>query len=96
VFTALGIGRETELNATILSDELLMTCGVNYCPEETILIEPEEPDNATGDFHQISFLKLRNPWAGVDVMITIFCGFFANFRRKNWRFSQKPMLNTFV
>jgi hypothetical protein len=25
---------------------------------------------------------------GVDVMIT----FFANFRRKNWRFSQKPML----
>jgi hypothetical protein len=25
---------------------------------------------------------------GVDVMITIFCD-FANFRRKNWRFSQK-------
>jgi hypothetical protein len=25
---------------------------------------------------------------GVDVMITIFC----DFRRKNWRFSQKPML----
>jgi hypothetical protein len=27
----------------------------------------------------------------VDVMITIFCD-FANFRRKKWRFSQKPML----
>jgi hypothetical protein len=26
--------------------------------------------------------------SGVDVMITIFC----DFRRKNWRFSQKPML----
>jgi hypothetical protein len=29
---------------------------------------------------------------GVDVMITIFCDFFDNFRRINWRFSQKPML----
>jgi hypothetical protein len=26
--------------------------------------------------------------SGVDVMITI----FGNFRRKNWRFSPKPML----
>jgi hypothetical protein len=32
---------------------------------------------------------MKNP--GTDVMITIFCD-FDNFRRKNWRFSQKPML----
>jgi hypothetical protein len=32
---------------------------------------------------------MKNP--GTDVMITIFCD-FDNFRRKNWRFSQKRML----
>jgi hypothetical protein len=30
----------------------------------------------------------QRSWAGVDVMITIFC----DFRRKNWRFSQKSMV----
>jgi hypothetical protein len=29
---------------------------------------------------------------GVDVMVTIFGYFFANFRPKYWRFSQKTML----
>ena len=30
--TALGIGRDTEANQTVLSEAFLMTCGVNYCP----------------------------------------------------------------
>jgi hypothetical protein len=29
---------------------------------------------------------------GVDVMITIFCDFRQFSEKKNWRFSQKPML----
>jgi hypothetical protein len=34
---------------------------------------------------------IPQPGTGVDVMIT-FSAIFDNFRRKNWRFSKKPML----
>jgi hypothetical protein len=47
---ALGIGRETEANGTILSDAFLQTCGVNYCPESSSLTtsdESEDSDNST-------------------------------------------------
>jgi hypothetical protein len=55
------------------------------------------PSKSSAEYWTQSRRSLSS-WLGTDVMITIFCDFwqfsaiFDNFRRKNWRFSQKPML----
>ncbi len=44
----MGIGRDTEANQTVLSEEFLMTCGVNYCPESPASDTPSS-DNSTSE-----------------------------------------------
>jgi hypothetical protein len=53
-------------------------------PAEAIFARVKRIQSANQSIHFLSPEKR----SGVDVMITIFC----DFRRKNWRFFQKPML----
>ncbi len=46
--TALGIGRDTEANQTVLSEAFLMTCGVNYCPGSATS-NTSSSDNSTSE-----------------------------------------------
>jgi hypothetical protein len=64
--------------------------------------EPDEADDAgdqvqhgpDGDVAQL--LNIGGKWeSGADVMITNFCDFFTNFRRKNGVFSQTEVMNNF-
>ena len=43
----MSIGRETDVNATALSDEFLLTCGVNYCPESSSTEDANNTNNVT-------------------------------------------------